>query len=97
MGRNKKKIAGIILFWVGIAGIISCLLLLANAFAASSETEVMGSVILSWYILWPTIFILIIGITLYFVGRSQEKKRRSLPEAHDSNSDYHKTVKKLRL
>ena len=80
MGGNKK-VAGIILFWVGIVVIISCLILSAIAFMTNNEDEIIGAAVLFGAILLPIIFIsiiiLIIGITLYFVGRSQAKKKKN--------------------
>jgi uncharacterized membrane protein len=47
----------------------------------NNEDEIIGAAVLFGTILFPIIFIsiiiLIIGITLYFVGRSQVKKHKN--------------------
>ena len=79
MGRNKKKITGIILFWVGIATILVCFLI-----AVSIGKEWYGSVLSDVLfasacgIIAGFLFV-IIGAALYFIGRSQEKRQKNQP------------------
>ena len=95
---NNKTTAGLIFIWVGIIGIVMGFGIACGTISSMTNMDAPED--------WPIIyagtiigmvgwFIVIAGAILYFVGRRQGKKRRNLPEAHDSNSDYNnKTVKK---
>ena len=91
---SGMKITSIVLFWVGVVAILICVLSLVTYSGNMLEPESIPT----WNVLIygsPTGFLfMLIGAILYFVGRRQGKKQRSLPEAHDSNADYNKTVKK---
>jgi Co/Zn/Cd efflux system component len=91
---NKKKTAGSIFFWVGIAAILFCLLYFVTMVHNILEPEAIPA----WNVLLygsPTGFLfMLIGATLFFVGKRQEKKQRNLHEAHDSQADYSRTIDK---
>jgi nitrate reductase gamma subunit len=82
---RRKKITGIVLFWVGIAAILIFFLI-----AVSIGKEWYGSVLS--YVLFASacgiiagFLFVIIGTTLYSVGRSQAKKQKNqnIPHLED--------------
>ena len=76
--RSGKTNAGIIIFWTGITGIIIGLLISCATFFSAPNVDTPED----WIVIVAGIgfaiasfLIVLIGITLYFVGISQSKKQ----------------------
>ena len=82
-GVSKIKIAGIVLFWVGMATIIVSFLIFSSFVEDIREPESITPTSVSFFIAVGGIIFILIGATLFFVGRSQEKKQKALG-GHDS-------------
>ena len=91
---SKGKTVGIILFWVGIAAILFCLLYFVTMVHNILEPESIPAVSVLFYGAVAGLLFILIGATLFFVGKSQEKKQKTLHEADDSQADYNKIVEK---
>ena len=98
--EKRKQLTGKVLFWIWIIGFVISIAVMfegCSRMTNMDDPEHFGIVIMGFFILIGTFPILVLGAILYFVGRSQEKKQKTLHEADDSHSDYNKPVKKSRL
>ncbi|MFA5374936.1 MAG: hypothetical protein WC455_04175 [Dehalococcoidia bacterium] len=78
---RKKQVAGTVLFWIGLVflviGIILCAMTLSSG---DGELEQVGAMITGYasVIAWGiSCLFWLIGVILYFVGRSQAKKAKN--------------------
>ncbi len=78
--RNSKKIAGIILFWIGFAGIISSSAMTVASFlwGTMDFPEAIGWVIAGIALVIVALLMAIVGAILFGAGKSQEIEQRSL-------------------
>ena len=93
-GGNKKKTAGIILFWIGIVGIFFFLVAIYTCLSSGSDPDYIPLAMIAGAVLFISLPMAVVGASLFFVGKSEEKKQRNLRDAHDSRSDYNKTIRK---
>jgi hypothetical protein len=85
-GGNGKKTDSLILFWVGIIGIVMGFGFAWGTFSSmpNMDTPEDFPIIIAGIIIGMVgCFITIIGALLYFVRRSQEKRQRNSCDTHD--------------
>jgi hypothetical protein len=94
--RKKKLIAGPILMGIGIPGLVFGIIL---ALLATGKDPDKGVPLFNFgcFLFVAALISVIVGAILFGTGLSEESKRRKSFDAHGSNSDYNKPVKKSRL
>jgi Co/Zn/Cd efflux system component len=91
---NNVKTSGIILFWVGIAVILVCLLVAISIGQEWWDPKFRVVLSVLFFVAIAGLLFVLIGITLFFVGWSEGRKRARNREADDSQSDYNVKIDK---
>lgn len=73
MSRNRKKTAGIILFWIGSVALIFAGLCFLEAWGGGNLSAAM----LSYIIAPPSILSVFIGMILFFIGKKEIELQRN--------------------
>ena len=72
-----RKFAGIALFWVGLVCAIITMIVLGIGFYYLNSVEDSVAIYAGFIMLFVFFLMIVIGATLYFVGRSQANKAKN--------------------
>jgi hypothetical protein len=82
---RKKIITGVRLLVIGMIAVIVFIFIFIKGIGLTPSIDAFPYLLVGWAGSLVSAIVLLTGIILFFVGRSQEKKQRAL-DAHDSQS-----------